>query len=102
MRMMTIERTGASLSNGPAAPVATAPMRTASQHPSTVVYDRAHSAISELTPGSIPWHDVFEGAAAEVGAGESAAPEAAALPKGGEAAGAPAKPEPSLQRARPE
>jgi 2-dehydro-3-deoxygluconokinase len=34
----------------------------ASQRPSTVVYDRAHSAISELTPGSIPWHDVFDGA----------------------------------------
>ena len=35
----------------------------ASQRPSTVVYDRAGSAISELTKGSIPWHDVFEGAA---------------------------------------
>ena len=34
-----------------------------SQRPSTVVYDRAGSAISELEPGSIPWHDVFEGAA---------------------------------------
>jgi 2-dehydro-3-deoxygluconokinase len=34
----------------------------ASQRPSTVVYDRARSAISELQPGSIPWHDVFEGA----------------------------------------
>jgi 2-dehydro-3-deoxygluconokinase len=34
----------------------------ASQRPSTVVYDRSHSAISELSPGSIPWHDVFEGA----------------------------------------
>jgi 2-dehydro-3-deoxygluconokinase len=34
----------------------------ASQRPSTVVYDRAHSAISELQPGSIPWHDVFDGA----------------------------------------
>jgi 2-dehydro-3-deoxygluconokinase len=32
----------------------------ASQRPSTVVYDREHSAISELMPGSIPWHDVFE------------------------------------------
>jgi 2-dehydro-3-deoxygluconokinase len=35
----------------------------ASQRPSTVVYDRSHSAISELQPGSIPWHDVFGGAA---------------------------------------
>jgi 2-dehydro-3-deoxygluconokinase len=34
----------------------------ASQRASTVVYDRGHSAISELPPGSIPWHDVFEGA----------------------------------------
>lgn len=34
----------------------------ASQRPSSVVYDRAHSAISELRPGSIPWHDVFDGA----------------------------------------
>lgn len=35
----------------------------ASQRASNVVYDRAGSAISELQPGSIPWHDVFEGAA---------------------------------------
>lgn len=35
----------------------------ASQRASNVVYDRAHSAISELEPGSVPWHDVFEGAA---------------------------------------
>jgi 2-dehydro-3-deoxygluconokinase len=35
----------------------------ASQRASTVVYDRAHSAISEMQPGSVPWHDVFEGAA---------------------------------------
>jgi 2-dehydro-3-deoxygluconokinase len=35
----------------------------ASQRPSTVVYDRSHSAIAELQPGSIPWHDVFDGAA---------------------------------------
>ena len=35
----------------------------ASQRPSTVIYDRAHSAISELQPGSVPWHDVFDGAA---------------------------------------
>ena len=34
----------------------------ASQRPSTVIYDRGHSAISELVPGSIPWHDVFDGA----------------------------------------
>jgi 2-dehydro-3-deoxygluconokinase len=34
----------------------------ASQRASTVVYDRAHSAISELQPGSVPWHDVFDGA----------------------------------------
>jgi 2-dehydro-3-deoxygluconokinase len=33
----------------------------ASQRPSTVVYDRSHSAIAELQPGSVPWHDVFEG-----------------------------------------
>jgi len=35
----------------------------ASQRPSTVVYDRSHSAMSELQPGSVPWHDVFDGAA---------------------------------------
>jgi 2-dehydro-3-deoxygluconokinase len=35
----------------------------ASQRASTVVYDRAHSAIAEMQPGSVPWHDVFEGAA---------------------------------------
>jgi 2-dehydro-3-deoxygluconokinase len=35
----------------------------ASQRPSTVIYDRSHSAIAELQPGSVPWHDVFEGAA---------------------------------------
>jgi 2-dehydro-3-deoxygluconokinase len=34
----------------------------ASQRASAVVYDRAGSAISEITPGSVPWHDVFEGA----------------------------------------
>jgi 2-dehydro-3-deoxygluconokinase len=34
----------------------------ASQRASTVIYDRAHSAIAELEPGSVPWHDVFEGA----------------------------------------
>jgi 2-dehydro-3-deoxygluconokinase len=35
----------------------------ASQRPSTVVYDRSHSAIAELQPGSVPWHDVFDGVA---------------------------------------
>ena len=39
----------------------------ASQRASTVVYDRGHSAISELQPGSVPWHDVFEGAAGFTG-----------------------------------
>ena len=34
----------------------------ASQRPSTVVYDRAHSAISEIRPGSVPWTTVFAGA----------------------------------------
>jgi 2-dehydro-3-deoxygluconokinase len=34
----------------------------ASQRASAVVYDRTGSAISEITPGSVPWHDVFEGA----------------------------------------
>jgi 2-dehydro-3-deoxygluconokinase len=34
----------------------------ASQRASNVIYDRAHSAISTLPPGSVPWHDVFEGA----------------------------------------
>jgi 2-dehydro-3-deoxygluconokinase len=35
----------------------------ASQRPSTVVYDRAHSAISELEPGSINWPCALQGAA---------------------------------------
>jgi len=35
----------------------------ASQRPSLVVYDRAHSAISEIEPGAVPWRDVFQGAA---------------------------------------
>jgi 2-dehydro-3-deoxygluconokinase len=35
----------------------------ASQRPSTVIYDRSYSAISEIHAGSVPWHDVFEGAA---------------------------------------
>src|SRR6476620_9916374 len=34
----------------------------ASQRASTVVYDRAHSAISEMAPGSVPWDDVLKGA----------------------------------------
>lgn len=34
----------------------------ASQRASTVIYDRAHSAISEMAPGSVPWHAVFAGA----------------------------------------
>jgi 2-dehydro-3-deoxygluconokinase len=35
----------------------------ASQRASDVIYDRRHSAFSELQPGSVPWHDVFDGAA---------------------------------------
>ena len=35
----------------------------ASQRPSTVLYDRAHSAISEIQPGSVQWDDVLAGAA---------------------------------------
>jgi len=35
----------------------------ASQRGSTVVYDRAGSAISQVRPGDIPWADVLEGAA---------------------------------------
>lgn len=34
----------------------------ASQRASTVIYDRAHSAISEMAPGSMPWADVMRGA----------------------------------------
>ena len=34
----------------------------ASQRASTVVYDRAHSAISEMKPGTIKWADVLKGA----------------------------------------
>lgn len=34
----------------------------ASQRASEVIYDRAHSAISTITPGSVPWARVFEGA----------------------------------------
>ena len=35
----------------------------ASQRASVVVYDRAHSAVSELGPGVVPWSDLFAGAA---------------------------------------
>lgn len=35
----------------------------ASQRASTVVYDRAHSAISEVQPGMVRWADVLNGAA---------------------------------------
>lgn len=35
----------------------------ASQRPSTILYDRAHSAISDIQPGDIRWSDVFSGAA---------------------------------------
>jgi 2-dehydro-3-deoxygluconokinase len=34
----------------------------ASQRPSSVVYDRAHSALSELEAEGIPWNDVLSGA----------------------------------------
>ena len=32
------------------------------QRPSKVIYDRAHSAIAQITPGTIPWKEVFSGA----------------------------------------
>ena len=31
----------------------------ANQRPSKVIYDRAHSAISEVTPGTMPWNQIF-------------------------------------------
>ena len=31
----------------------------ANQRPSKVIYDRAHSAISEMKPGTIPWDKIF-------------------------------------------
>src|SRR5262249_19876965 len=34
----------------------------ASQRPSSVIYDRAHSAISELEPDAVPWDAVMAGA----------------------------------------
>jgi 2-dehydro-3-deoxygluconokinase len=33
----------------------------ASQRASEVIYDRAHSSISEITPGSVPWAAVLQG-----------------------------------------
>lgn len=33
----------------------------ASQRASVVVYDRAHSAISEISPGEVDWRNIFEG-----------------------------------------
>jgi 2-dehydro-3-deoxygluconokinase len=35
----------------------------ASQRPSSVVYDRSGSSISELLPGTVPWAEVLDGAA---------------------------------------
>jgi 2-dehydro-3-deoxygluconokinase len=35
----------------------------ASQRPSTVIYDRAHSAISEMDAGAVPWDAVMQDAA---------------------------------------
>jgi 2-dehydro-3-deoxygluconokinase len=35
----------------------------ASQRASTVIYDRAHSAVSEMEPGSVDWPRVFKGGA---------------------------------------
>ena len=35
----------------------------ASQRASTIVYDRAHSAISEMNPDDVPWDEVMSGAA---------------------------------------
>jgi 2-dehydro-3-deoxygluconokinase len=35
----------------------------ASQRASTVIYDRAHSAISQMEPGSVAWPEVFKDAA---------------------------------------
>lgn len=33
----------------------------ANQRPSKVIYDRAHSAIAQITPGTIQWAEVFSG-----------------------------------------
>ena len=35
----------------------------ASQRPSKVVYDRSHSAISQVQPGEFDWEEIFSGAA---------------------------------------
>ena len=35
----------------------------ASQRASTVIYDRAHSAVSDLEPGAVAWDEVLQGAA---------------------------------------
>ncbi|MGI5919477.1 MAG: PfkB family carbohydrate kinase, partial [Christensenellales bacterium] len=35
----------------------------ANQRPSSVVYDRDHSAISQMKPGTVDWPRVFDGAA---------------------------------------
>jgi 2-dehydro-3-deoxygluconokinase len=34
----------------------------ANQRPSKVIYDRAHSAVSEIKPGTVPWNEIFSGA----------------------------------------
>jgi len=34
----------------------------ASQRASKVTYDRAHSAIADIKPGTVPWEEVFQGA----------------------------------------
>ena len=33
----------------------------AAQRPGKIIYDRAHSAITELRPGQVPWDAIFEG-----------------------------------------
>ena len=33
----------------------------ANQRPSKVIYDRSHSAITELKPGMVPWDEIFQG-----------------------------------------
>jgi 2-dehydro-3-deoxygluconokinase len=35
----------------------------ANQKPSRVVYDRTHSAIADISPGSLDWESILEGAA---------------------------------------
>jgi 2-dehydro-3-deoxygluconokinase len=34
----------------------------ANQRASKVIYDRAHSAVSEIKPGTVPWKEIFSGA----------------------------------------